>query len=97
MSTATITIRAAGVSPANVCVLPAGSVTFTNSDTAPHDIQSGTTCTQLNMGVIPATESRIATLPTAAVCPYHDELNPSNAAFQGIVAVTSAPTQGPGY
>ena len=95
--TATITIRATGVTPKAVCVVPTGTVTFTNSDTAPHDIESGATCPQLNLGVIAAGGSQMATLPTAAVCPFHDQLDPTNTAFQGTVAVSSGQVGGPGY
>jgi plastocyanin len=94
---AAITITSAGVAPKAVCVLPGGTVTFTNSDTVQHDIQSGTTCTELNLGVIAPAGSKSATLPTAAICPFHDAGAPSNTALQGTVAVTTAPATGPGY
>lgn len=96
-SIAAIVIKAGGVTPAAVCVLPGGSVTFTNEDTAAHDIQSGAACPQLNLGPIPAGESRMATFPTVATCSFRDELQPTNAAFQGLVSVTTGPVQGPGY
>jgi plastocyanin len=96
-STASIRITSSGVSPTAVCVLPGGTVTFTNNDSAAHDIESGATCTELNLGSIAAAQSKSATLPTVEVCPFHDAGAPSNMAFQGTVAVTSAPAQGPGY
>jgi plastocyanin len=95
--TASIDIQPGGVKPSAVCVLPGGSVTFKNSDTATHDIESGSTCTPLDLGVIPPSESRTATLPTVAVCSFHDALNASNGAFDGTVAVTQPPATGPGY
>lgn len=96
--TATITITGSGVTPTAVCVLPNGTVTFRNDDTASHDIQSGATCTQLNLGVIAAGGSATTEpFPTETVCQFRDELNPDNAAFQGLVAVTDTPGTGPGY
>lgn len=94
---ATIRITSSGVSPMAVCVLPTGTVTFTNNDSVAHDIESGATCTELNLGSIAASQSKAATFPTTQVCPFHDAGAPSNTAFQGTVAVTSAPAQGPGY
>lgn len=96
-STASFSITSTGVTPKAVCVLPGGMVTFKNNDTAQHDIESGTTCTQLNLGVIAAGSSATATMPTAEICQFHDQLNPTNTAFQGTVAVTTAPAPGPGY
>jgi plastocyanin len=96
-STASFSIMSTGVTPKAVCVLPGGTVTFMNADTAQHDIESGTTCTQLNLGVIAAGGSATATFPTVEVCPFHDQLNPTNTAFQGNVYVTTAPAPGPGY
>lgn len=96
-STAAVAIAATGVTPKAVCVLPTGMVTFTNGDTVPHDIQSGVACPQLNLGAIAASASVTATFPTAATCPFHDELDPTNVAFQGTVAVSSGPVIGPGY
>ncbi len=95
-ATASITIRSSGITPTAVCVLPTGSLTFTNSDTAAHDIESGT-CTDLNLGSIAAGASRVATFSTTETCPFHDAGSPSNTAFQGTVAVTTAPASGPGY
>ncbi len=96
-STAAFSITSTGLAPKAVCVLPGGTVTFKNNDTAQHDIESGTTCTQLNLGVIAPGGSATATMPTAEICTFHDQLNPTNTAFQGTVAVTTAPAPGPGY
>jgi plastocyanin len=85
------------VSPLAVCVLPGGTVTFTNSDTVPHDIQSGTACPELNLGPIPPSQDRAVTFPAVGVCTYRDQNDPANAAFQGTVAVADAPVIGPGY
>jgi plastocyanin len=96
-ATASITIKNTGVSPTAVCVLPTGSVTFTNSDTVQHDLVSDGTCPELDTGIIAASASAMVTFPTAKVCAFHDTVNPSNTAFQGTVAVTTAPATGPGY
>lgn len=94
---ASITITSTGVAPKAVCVLPGGSVTFANQDSVAHDIEAGTACPALNLGSIPAGQSRAATLTAAGVCTYSDATSPTNTAFQGTVAVSSAPTTGPGY
>ncbi len=96
-SSAAIRITASGVTPTAVCVLPGGSVAFTNDDMVQHDIESGTGCPALNLGVIAPAQSKSATFPSAMTCPFHDAGSPTNAAFQGTVAVTSAPVSGPGY
>ena len=96
--TASITIQSTGVSPVAVCVLPSGTVTFTNSDTAAHDIESTGGCTELNLGSIASQQSKTtAAFATTGTCTFHDQSNPTNAAFQGTVAVSQAPTTGPGY
>ncbi|HEU4385004.1 MAG TPA: hypothetical protein VFR85_16090 [Anaeromyxobacteraceae bacterium] len=97
VTTATVTIGATGVSPKVVCVLPTtGTVRFNNADTVAHDIEdSGTNCPQLNLGSIPAGGNiTTATFPTVGVCNYHDQVAPTNAAFQGTVGVTSGPVGG---
>ncbi len=95
--TATVNITANGVSPQAVCVQPNGTVTFNNTDTAAHDIQSTGTCAELNLGSIAAGQSATAMFPTTATCTYQDATHAGNAAFQGTVAVSSSMTTGPGY
>jgi plastocyanin len=97
VSTTNIAISSTGVTPKAVCVLPGGTVKFNNDDTAAHDIESGASCPALNLGSIAAGANATATLPTSGTCNFHDELDPTNVAFQGTVAVTSATTSGPGY
>ncbi len=94
---ASISITSTGVTPQAVCVLPNGTVTFMNNDTSAHDIESTGTCTQLNLGSIAAGQSDTALFPTTATCTFGDATHAGNAAFQGTVAVSSAPTTGPGY
>lgn len=100
-ATAAITISHTGISPSAVCVLPSGgSVAFNNTDTTQHDIESSSVdCPELNVGAIAGGTHGTATFSTATqkTCTFHDAVNASNTAFQGTVAVTSAPAQGPGY
>lgn len=98
-TTATVTIKSSGLSPMNSCVLPGGTVTFTNSDTVAHDLVSDASCPELNTGNIAASggSKLIMFANTAKVCSFHDSLNPSNTAFQGLVDVTTASVGGPGY
>jgi plastocyanin len=98
---ASIAIASGGVSPKAVCVLPAGTVRFTNNDTLQHDIQadsgSGSGCSTLNLGPIAPSQFKDAVFPTLGTCAFHDSGNATNAAFQGTVAVSNAPVSGPGY
>ncbi len=97
-TTAAIAINAMGVSPMNVCVQPMGTVTFTNNDAAPHDIEFNTPASCPTVGSIaPAGGQVTAAFPTAVNCSFHDGINPSNTAFQGTVAVTSVVVMGGGY
>jgi plastocyanin len=98
--TATVTVGASGFSPKAVCVVPTGTVTFHNSDSSSHDIESAsaTTCTELNLGSIDAGQSKTTTaFPTTQTCSFVDANHSADAAFQGTVAVSNAPTTGPGY
>jgi plastocyanin len=95
--TASVAVSATGFSPVAVCITPDGSVTFTNGDTVAHDIESGVTCTALNLGEIPAGQSKTATFPTETTCPFFDAAHSTDTAFQGTVAVSTNPTTGPGY
>ncbi len=96
-NTASMTIKSTGLSPSAVCLLPGGTLTIQNGDTAPHDIESGATCPMLNVGTIAAGPSVNVTMPTAETCVFQDADNPTNGAFQGTVAVSSSMTSGGGY
>lgn len=96
-TTAAFTITASGVSPAAVCVLPNGTVTFTNGDSVAHEIQSSGICSELNLGAIAPGASKGATFAAVAVCTFRDAGAPNDTRFQGTVAVTTAPAEGPGY
>jgi plastocyanin len=94
---ATLTLSASGVTPKAVCVLPGGSVTFVNDDTVAHTIAGDGACAALDVGPIASMGSEAATFPTEQVCQFHESAQPTNTAFQGTVAVTTAPATGPGY
>jgi plastocyanin len=93
---ASMTLTAGGVSPADVCVLPGGRVTFTNRDSTAHDIEFGTAgCA--TVGIVASGGEVTATFPTQDNCAFHDAMNPNDTAFQGTVAVTAAAVQGGVY
>ena len=95
VSTVTVSITAAGVSLKAICVVPGGSVTFTNSDTVQHDmVITGTSC-PAGPGLLNAGASGTATFPTATTCQFSDQLNATNTAFQGTITVNATPP--PGY
>ncbi len=98
-TTASVTISSSGISPTNTCVLPGGTVSFANQDSAAHTVNAttaGAGCAGLNLGSIPGNSSKTSgTLPTAMACSFSD--GTSNPAFAGTVYVQSAPATGPGY
>jgi plastocyanin len=97
-TSASMTIRNTGLTPAAVCVVPTGTVTFTNQDTVPHDlVADDPSCTELNTGVMQPAASVPKTFPDAKTCAFHDNLNPAAAAFKGTVAVNAGQVEGPGY
>lgn len=96
--TSAVALSASGVLPKAVCVLPAGTVTFTNGDTVAHEIQfTGASCPAANLGPIAASQSAAATFPAEAICNFRDAAAPGNVAFQGTVAVSTGIATGPGY
>ncbi len=96
-SSTSMSITSSGFSPKSVCLTPGGTVTFNNTDTAPHDIESSGSCSDLNVGTIAAGQSKDVSLANAEVCSIHDANNASNTAFQGTVAVTTSTATGGGY
>ena len=91
----TLTFSATGVTPKAVCLLPSGTLHLVNTDSVQHHV--GSACTELNVGGIDAGTTKDVILTTAQTCSFNDPDAPTNAAFQGTVAVTSAPATGPGY
>jgi plastocyanin len=93
VTTTTITLTSAGASPKDITVAVGSRVTFVNSDSQPHDMDSNphpehTDCPPLNVGFIAANASGTSqNLNTARVCGYHDHNQPSNTNFQGTIRV----------
>lgn len=97
-TTASMGIAASGVSPKAVCVLPGGTVTFTNSTAAQHEIEVDSPCSATNGGTIAAGATRTLTFPTAQVCTFRDPTAAPGVAgtFVGTVAVTTVTVGGGG-
>jgi plastocyanin len=92
-----ITITATGMSPQNACVLPNGTVTFTNNDSVQHDIEiQGSGCPRSPGGIQPGA-SASATFTTVQNCPYSDATKAGNTAFTGTIAVSQETQTGGGY
>jgi plastocyanin len=94
-SGATITITAAGVSPATVTVAVGQTVTVVNNDTRSHEMASNP---HPQHGTCPSIEAGLGTLSpgqtkvthnfaNAGSCGYHDHLNDSSAALRGTIVV----------
>ncbi len=94
---ATVTLSSTGASPKAVCVVPAGRVTFNNTDTVAHGVEFDAACGVAAVPSIAAGATGSATFPTAKVCSFHDTAAPTNVAFQGTVAVSDIVVGGPGY
>ncbi|MBI2599905.1 cupredoxin domain-containing protein [Candidatus Daviesbacteria bacterium] len=78
----TITVTANGFSPSEIIVKVGDTVTWVNSDSEQHQVNSSphpthTDYQPLNtVGLIGAGESKSLTFPTAGTYKYHDHLNP---------------------
>ena len=94
-SGATITITAAGVSPATVSVAVGQTVTFVNNDSRPHEMASNP---HPQHGTCPSIEAGLGTLATgqtkvtrafgnAGSCGYHDHLNDASNSLKGTINV----------
>ncbi len=92
---ATITIGANGaVSPSQVTVAVGQSVTFTNSGTAPHDMESDphpahTACPSIaNVGLLQPGQSKTTFgFANTGTCGYHDHNDSTNSSLQGRIVV----------
>ncbi len=97
-TSATLTVNDTGFPNGanNACVLPAGTVTFTNAGASAHafNFDSATDCPATPVTVPPNSSSAPVTFPNAATCKFHVD---SNAAESGTVAVTNAMVSGGGY
>ncbi|TSC65724.1 MAG: Plastocyanin/azurin family copper binding protein [Microgenomates group bacterium Gr01-1014_80] len=79
---AKVTISATGFSPKDVKIKAGEIVTWTNSNSANHAVNSSphpvhTDYTPLNLGTIAPGTSKSLTFPTAGTYKYHDHLNPT--------------------
>lgn len=94
-SGATITITAAGVSPASVTVVVGQTVTFINSDTRPHEMASNPhpqhgTCPSIEAGLgsLGAGQTKMTrAFANAGSCGYHDHLNDASNSLKGTITV----------
>lgn len=94
---ATVTLNSGGASSHTVTVPPSTAVTFMNADSVSHQIASGSGCSELNGPMLAAGASFTATMASKAeTCEFHDQLNPTKAAFQGTITVSTTAT-GPTY
>jgi hypothetical protein len=95
--TATVTLTPSGLARSSVCVTPSGTLTFTNADTAVHDIEAtdSAACPELNVGPIgPAQSKSVTVSANSQVCSFHVA---NSSAYDGTVAISSVITTGPGY
>jgi hypothetical protein len=90
----TMTITASGVDPQVLHTFDEReTVTFVNADVRSHDVRSDphpahTDCPALNLGTLmPGERREIAgpSLPGFTLCYYHDEVDPTNTSFRGVV------------
>jgi plastocyanin len=93
-STATITITSTGVSPKSVTITAGGQVTFINSDSTTHDMQSDphpehTDCPELaQVGFLVPGQSRTSgNLNIVRTCGYHDHSDFANTRLQGNIVI----------
>ncbi len=82
MTEKVVTISSTGFSPKSITIKAGESVTWTNSDSANHTVNSSphpahTDYPLLNLGVIKNGESKSLSFPKAGTFKYHDHLNPS--------------------
>lgn len=80
-SASPVIISSTSFSPATITISVGGSVTFTNGDSAAHQVMSAphpvhTNFPPLNVGVIGAGESRTVVFAQSGTFLYHDHLNP---------------------
>ena len=90
----TITITSSGVSPKNITVAPGSRVTFVNSDSRTHEMNSDphpehTDCRELNaVSFIAAGQTKLTdNLNTVRTCGFHDHNQPSNTSLQGTIRI----------
>lgn len=93
-STNTITITSVGVSPKTITVARGAQVTFVNSDSRTHEMNSNPhpsheDCPEINqVGFLSAGQSKLTgNLNTARTCGYHDHNRDSDTSLQGTITI----------
>jgi plastocyanin len=94
---ATITITSSGVvSPSTVTIRQGGRVTFTNSDSRPHDMASDPhptheDCPPMDqVGFLDTGQSRTSgNFNVVRSCGFHDHNQPSNGGLQGRITIVA--------
>lgn len=77
-----VSITSSGFSPSDLTILKGETVSWTNSDTNTHTVDSGphpvhTLYPPLNLGTIKPGEKKSLTFPKSGIYQYHDHLNSS--------------------
>lgn len=77
-----VVINTTGFSPKDITISVSESITWINSDTADHIVDSAphpihTAYPPLNLGTINPGEKKSLTFPKAGIYKYHDHLNPT--------------------
>jgi plastocyanin len=93
-ATTTITLTASGVSPQNITVSPGSRVTFVNSDSRTHEMNSDphpvhTDCPEINAVSFLAVGLSKQTDPlnTVRTCGFHDHNQPTTTSLQGTIRI----------
>lgn len=94
VSTTTITITSAGVSPAAITISPGTRVVFVNNDNRQHEMDSDphpehTDCPAINnVGFIsPGQQKETGNLNAVRTCGYHDHGDPNNSRLRGRIII----------
>ena len=94
VDSSTITIVNNAVSPKNITVTRGSQVTFVNSDTQAHDMESDphpihTDCPEIHqVGLLnPGQSRRTGTFNTARTCGYHDHNRDTVQLLQGTITI----------
>ena len=89
----TITITNNGVSPKSLTVARGSQVTFVNSSSVPHEMNSNphpahTDCPEINVGFLAAGQSnQTSNLNTVRTCGYHDHQREFDTSLQGTITI----------
>ena len=93
-ATTTITITSSGVNPKNITVPRGSQVTFINSSSVTHEMDSNphpahTDCPEINQVdfLTPGQTKQTGNLNTARTCGYHDHNRDADTTLQGTIVV----------